>query len=61
MVNKMLNKELLINNLEVRQAALKHLIDRDITGNTLEVLAQWREVKWIKEAIVRGEYDLKEE
>jgi hypothetical protein len=57
----MLNKELLINNLEVRQAALKHLIDRDITGNTLEVLAQWREVKWIKEAIVRGEYDLKEE
>jgi hypothetical protein len=55
----MLNRELLIHNLEVRQAALKHLIDRDFTGNTLAVLEAWREVKWIKEAIMRGEYDYK--
>jgi hypothetical protein len=57
----MLNKELLIKNMEVRQEALKQLIDRDFTGNTLAVLEAWREIKYWREAILRNEYDLEEE
>jgi hypothetical protein len=55
-----IDRELLIHNLTVRQASLQHLIDKDITGNTLAVLEAWREVKWIKEALERGEYDIKD-
>lgn len=55
-----LNKELLIHNMSVRQASLKHLIDKDITGNTLAFLEAWREVKYWKEALERCEYDVKE-
>jgi hypothetical protein len=56
-----LDKSLLIHNMSVRQVALKHLIDKDITGNTLAFLEAWREVKYWKEAIERNEYDIKEE
>jgi hypothetical protein len=59
-MTKQLDKELLIHNMGVRQNALQHLIDKDITGNTLAVLEAWREVKYWKEAIERNEYDLKE-
>jgi hypothetical protein len=57
----MLNKELLIKNMEIRQEALKQYIDRDFTGNTLAVLEAWREIKYWREAILRNEYDLEEE
>jgi hypothetical protein len=57
----MLDKEKLIHNMNVRKDALQHYIDRDITGNTLEVLAKWHEVKFWKECLERGEYDLKED
>lgn len=55
---KQIDRYLLVNRLAHRQAALLHLINRDITGNTLAVLEAWREVKWIKEAIERGEFDV---
>jgi hypothetical protein len=55
----MLDKELLIQKMEQRQTSLQHLIDKDITGNTLAVLEAWREVKYWREAIERGEFDLK--
>jgi hypothetical protein len=52
----MLDKELLIHKMEQRQTALQHLINKDITGNTLAVLEAWREIKYWREAILRGEF-----
>jgi hypothetical protein len=53
----LLNKQLLIDKMKQRQDALKILIDKDITGNTLAVLEAWREVKYWREAIERNEFD----
>lgn len=52
-----INREKLLIDMEVRQQALKQLIDRDFTANTLAVLEAWREIKFWREAILRGEYN----
>jgi hypothetical protein len=55
---EVIDKKLLLHNMSVRQEALQHLINKDITGNTLAVLEAWREVKYWREAIERNEYDI---
>ena len=53
-----IDKKSILQKLEQRLSALQHMIDKDITGNTDSALAAWRETKWIKEAIERGEFDI---
>lgn len=60
-MSNQLDRELLIHNMSVRMESLQHLIDKDLTGNTQAVLEAWREVKFWKESMERGEYDKKVE
>lgn len=53
-----LDKKTMLSKLEQRLSALQFLIDKDVSGNTQASLAAWRETKWIKEAIERGEFDV---
>jgi hypothetical protein len=59
-MTKQLDKDLLIHKMNQRQESLLRLIERDITGNTLAVLEAWRETKYWKESILRGEFDEEE-
>jgi hypothetical protein len=52
-----LNKEVLLKAMESRMAALKDYVDRDYNGGLNGYLEAWREVKYWKEAIERGEFD----
>lgn len=54
-----IEKELIVSKMTERMNALQKLIDRDISGNTQATLEAWREVKYWKEAISRGEFDIK--
>lgn len=54
-----LEKKKLLHDMAARMESLQHLIDKDITGNTLAVLEAWREVKYWKESIERNVYDIK--
>lgn len=53
-----IDKGQVLQKLEQRLSALQFLIDKDVSGNTQASLAAWRETKWIKEAIERGEFDV---
>jgi hypothetical protein len=53
-----IDKKTILSKLEQRLSALQYMIDKDISGNTQSALAAWRETKWIKEAIERGEFDI---
>ncbi|MDF2650093.1 MAG: hypothetical protein K0Q73_5898 [Paenibacillus sp.] len=56
-VKKPTVKENLIKSMESRMAALQDHIDRDFNGGLTGHLEGWREVKYWKEAIERGEFD----
>lgn len=56
-MSNIIDKNALVKKMDERQAALLKLVERDITGNTLAVLEAWRECKYWKEAIIRGEFD----
>jgi hypothetical protein len=50
-------KDNILKAMEKRMAALQSLIDRDYNGGLNGYLEAWREVKYWKEAIERGEFD----
>jgi hypothetical protein len=52
-----LDKKVLLEKLNQRLDALQFMIDKDISGNTDSTLAAWREAKWIRDAVSRGEFD----
>lgn len=52
-----INVSKLISKMDQRMKHLQQLIDRDISGNTQTAIEAWREVKYWKEAIERGEFD----
>ena len=54
----MLHKEKILEFMRKRLEALKDVTDRDINGGLHSDLEVMREVKWWKEAIERGEFDM---
>ncbi|RYI30528.1 hypothetical protein EVU96_08930 [Bacillus infantis] len=55
----MIDKKLILHKMSERMKSLQHLIDKDISGNTQAALEAWREVKYWKEAIERGEFKIR--
>jgi hypothetical protein len=56
-----MDKELIIEKMEQRMRALRDLIDRDYAGNLVGLNEAYREVKYWKEAIERGEFEKRED
>jgi hypothetical protein len=52
-----MDKQLFIDKMQQRMDALRDLMDRDYCGNLTGLNEAYREVKWIKEAADRGEFD----
>lgn len=57
LVLKMLSEEKLLDFMRKRMEALQRQIDTDFGGGLYGRLEAWREVKWWKEAIERGEFN----
>jgi phage head maturation protease len=56
-----MNKELILDFMNKRMEALRERIERDYGGNLVGYNETFREVKYWKEAIERGEFDEKTE
>lgn len=53
-----LDKQKLLNDITVRYESLKDRIDKDYTGGITSFHEAVRELKYWKESIERGEYDI---
>lgn len=53
-----LNKEKILKAMESRMMALQDHIQRDFSGGLSGMNEAWREVKYWKEAIERGEFNI---
>jgi hypothetical protein len=58
---KCINKELLIHNMDTRLKSLEFRHQRDFSGGVQSDIFTIRELKFWKECLERGEYDLKED
>ena len=56
MVQK-LNKDKLIKTLSEQMKQYKELMDKDFNGGLHNLLEKYNYIKWLKEAIERGEFD----
>ncbi|MGD6876905.1 hypothetical protein [Bacillus infantis] len=54
-----LDKNSILRQMTGRMESLQHMIDRDFGGDTHDTLIKFRELKYWKEAIERGEFNLK--
>lgn len=54
-----IDKRNILNDMSVRLAALEDVTERDFSGGIQSYVSAIRELKQWKEAIERGEYDIK--
>lgn len=57
----LVDKNKLILKMKERMDSLEELINKDVGGGLHTALSQWREIKYWKEAIERGEFDIRKE
>ncbi|MCP1159344.1 MULTISPECIES: hypothetical protein [Bacillus] len=53
------DKSSILRQMTNRMDSLQHMIDRDFGGNTHDILIQYRELKYWKEAIERNEFKIR--
>jgi hypothetical protein len=55
-----ISRKKILEFMEQRMTSLQHQIEQDFGGGLNGRLEAWREVKYWKEAIERGEFDFKD-
>lgn len=60
-MSRIIDRDKLVQDMDARMKNLQQLVDRDIGGDTRHLFSQYWELKYWLEAILRNEYDHKEE